>query len=174
MQLGSIWSLAPVVRFTEPLRMLQKFLISLLLMIVVGIAAFAALWVYSISRKTTPEQKLQALETEVKAKGGQIFRTVLMGQPKVFLLLDCSLYLLDASGEEIKRDKVLTTGFYFGLAGCTDQSISIEGEYLNVYLANRAIGAGGGNTTGGNYRSKDGKSWEKKSAKGWHPVDDTL
>ena len=44
-------------------------------------------------------------------------------------------------------------------------------DYLYVYLANRAIGAGGGNTSGGNYRTKDGLTWEKRMDRGWEAVE---
>jgi len=152
--------------------MFRHFVIGLLMMAGAGVAAFLGLWAYSLSNRSTPEQKLAALEKEVKPKGGEIFQTVLAGRPMVFLMLECSVYIIDASGEEIKKDKVLSPGFYFGLDVCTDQSISAEGEFVKVYLANRAIGAGGGNTSGGNYRSKDGMKWEKKTDKGWRPVDE--
>ena len=147
--------------------MVRPFLLNLLMMFSVGAIAFAALWTYTIMSKTTPEQKLATFQKEVRPKGGQIFRTILIGKPVVFLLLDCSVFVLDATGEEIKQNKVLSPGFYFGLDVCTDQSISTEGEYVKVYLANRAIGAGGGNTSGGYYRSKDGLTWEKQNGNTW-------
>jgi hypothetical protein len=150
----------------------RNFLPALLMMVGVGVAAFAALWAYSVFwSKTSPRQRLAALQKEVKPKGGEVFQTVLMGKPVAFLLLDCAVFLLDTTGEDVKRNKVLTPGFYFWLDVCTGQSISAEGEYVNVFLANRAIGAGGGNTTGGSYRSKDGITWEKKTEKGWQQVD---
>src|SRR6266478_932840 len=109
--------------------MFRSFLINLLILDCVGVAAFAALWAHSAFSKTTPEQKLAALQKEVKPKGGEIFQTVLMGKPLVFLLLDCAVFLLDASGEEIKRNRVLSAGFYFGLDVCTDQKIDADGEF---------------------------------------------
>ena len=136
-----------------------------------GVAAFVVLWAYEAFGKPTLDQRLAALEKEVKPKGGQIFQTTLAGKPLAFLLLDCSLYRLEVTNEEIKRNKVLSPGFYFWLDVCTDQSIVKEGEFVKVYLANRAIGAGGGNTSGGAYRSKDGSIWEKKTGDAWLPVD---
>ena len=99
----------------------------------VGVVAFAGFWAYSVLSKTTPEEKLAALEKEVKPKGGSIFRAVLMDKPVIFLLLDCSVYLLEITPDEIKRNRVLTTGFYFGLAGCTDQSIAMEDGYVRKH-----------------------------------------
>jgi hypothetical protein len=46
----------------------------------------------------------------------------------------------------------------------------MEEGYLRVYLENRAFGAGGGNYSGGEYRSRNGKDWEKHTSKGWRPV----
>lgn len=148
----------------------RHFLLVLLLLVCLGIAEFAALWAFSAFSKKTPQQKLAALQEEVRPKGGEVFQTVLLGKPVTFLLLDCSVFLIDAAGDAIQRTKVLSPGFYFGLDVCTNQSIAVEGEFVQVYLANRAIGAGGGNTSGGNYRSKDGVTWEKKTGKVWAAV----
>ena len=149
----------------------RGFLTSLFLMFGIGVAAFAALWAYTALRKTTPAQKIAALKEEVEKSGGTVFETVLQGKPVSFLLKNCEVFLLDASGEELKRNKVLKPGFYLGFTGCTSQSIDKVGEYVTVYLANQAIGAGGGNITGGNYRSLDGLVWEKKYDKGWSAPD---
>ena len=140
-------------------------------MVTIGLAAFAALWIYSLLSKKTPAQKLAALREEVKPKGGQVFETTLLDKPVAFLLEGCNLYILDPNGEdEVKRQKVLSPGFYFWLDTCTEQSIRKEGEFVLVYLANRAIGAGGGNTSGGHYRSRNGYDWEKNTETGWLPL----
>ncbi len=149
----------------------RPFLLSLLIMAGVGAAAFAALWAYSILGKTSPEQKLQAFKKEISSGRGEIFETTLQGKPLIFLLDNCELFLVDASGETITKTKVLRAGFYFGLDVCMSQSIITKGEYLTVRLVNQAIGAGGGNTSGGDYRSKDGTAWEKKTENGWKSVD---
>ena len=136
----------------------------------IGVTIVAGLWVREILTRKTPAQKLEALQAEVKPKGGQVFQTVLLGKPLAFLLLDCKVFQLDASGDEVTRTKVLSPGFYFGLDVCTGQSIRLESEFLRVDLSTQAIGAGGGNTTGGAYRSTDGVTWEKHTEKGWRPV----
>ena len=141
-------------------------------MVGVGVAAFAALWAYSVLGKPSADAKLAALQKEVTPKGGKVFKTTLQGKPAAFLLLDCSVFVLDTKGEKVERSKVLSPGFYFWIDTCTDQSISVEGEFVNVYLANRAFGASGGNTSGGNYRSKDGVTWQKKTDKGWRAVEE--
>ncbi len=136
-----------------------------------GVCVFAGLWIYELLTKQTPDDRLVALEKEVKPKGGSIFKTTLLGKPAIFLLLDCTVYLLQPTAEKIERKEVLSTGFYFGLTVCTNQSISKEGEFVKVYLSNQAIGAGGGNITGGYFRSKDGLIWEKMSGEGWKSLD---
>ena len=65
--------------------MKKRFPIKLLIILGVCVAAFVASLVYSVLRKTTPEQKLLVLEKEVKPKGGEVFRTVLLGKPVAFL-----------------------------------------------------------------------------------------
>ena len=42
------------------------------------------------------------------------------------------------------------------LTGCTDESLSWDGRYVRVYFCALAIGAGGGCTNGGHYRSRAG------------------
>ncbi|MBM3756351.1 MAG: hypothetical protein FJW38_20465 [Acidobacteria bacterium] len=100
-----------------------------------------------------------------------MFRTTLHGKPLAFLLDKCTLYLLDVTDAEIKRREVLSTSFYFFLASCSKQTIEQQGEYVRVHLYARAIGAGGGNTTGGDFRSKDGLTWEKLDGVSWIPVE---
>ncbi len=95
-----------------------------------------------------------------------------MGKPVAFLLLNCSVYLLDTTGRKIRRTKVLSPGFYLGFTTCMEESISAEGGFVKVYLANRALGAGGGNTSGGHYRSQDGLVWEKLMDRGWVGVEE--
>lgn len=120
---------------------------------------------FFLLRKRSPEQKLRELERE-----GTVFQTRLQGRPVAFLVSNCSVYLLDPSGRKVKRTKVLKPGFYLGFTTCLGQSIRAEGEFVLVTLENRAIGAGGGNTSGGFYRSRDGITWEKKMGEGWDVI----
>ena len=141
-------------------------LLLLALLLLAGVPAYFSM------RELSPEEKLLLLQKKVEPQGGVVLQTELQGKKMNFLLLDCELFLLDSSGKEIDQTKVLRAGFYFWLTGCTGQSIRREGEYLMVNLENRAIGAGGGNTTGGLYRSKDGVDWEKRFGGKWRPVDE--
>ena len=137
--------------------------------VAIGLVVWAS---WSLFRKRTPAEKLAALQKEVAPKGGEIFETELQGRHTAFLVMNCEVFLLDITGKKVKRTKVLKTGFYFGLTVCTGHSIRLEEGYVQVMLANRAIGAGGGNTSGGYYRSRDGLTWEKETRTGWKPLDE--
>ncbi len=134
----------------------------------VAASAAAGLWYF---RTPTAEERLAAYERAAAARGSVIYHTTLLDRHMVFEAESCRVYLLDNSGAEVKRTKVVRSGFYFFLDGCMEQRFSREGEYLHVFLSNRAIGAGGGNTSGGDYRTKDGVSWEKHVDRGWEAVE---
>jgi hypothetical protein len=139
------------------------------------VAVAAGIWVVHLLRsQPTPEELLARFSKEMEAKGGKVFQTNWNGQNLAFLQMDCKVYLLDASDrKEVKRTQVLQPGFYLWFTACTGQSMWTEDGYIKASLSNRAIGAGGGNTSGGTYRSKDGRVWEKwTSAKGWLPVEE--
>jgi hypothetical protein len=149
--------------------MLRNILIALGVAVAIGFVLAS----YQFFRKRSPAEKLAALRKEVKPEGGTVFETELGGKPRAFLLLICKVYLLDTSGDKVQRTRVLKPGFYLGFTACLNQKIWAEGEYVRVYLENRALGAGGGNTSGGDYRSKDGMKWERQSGNGrWYAVDD--
>jgi len=142
-------------------------------LIVVAVAA--GIWVVHLLRsQPTPEELLARYAKEMEAKGAKVFQIAWNGQNLAFLQQDCKVYLLDASDrKEVKRTKVLQAGMYLWFTACTGQSMWTEEGYIKASISNRAIGAGGGNTSGGTYRSKDGKVWEKwTSPKGWRPVEE--
>ncbi len=148
----------------------MKVLLLTVLAALVVAAAVTAIWLKL--RTPTTQEKLAALEQKVGPGGGIVLRQELQGQPKAFLLLDCKLYLLDASGPgTVARTQVLRPGFYPWFTACTGQSIRFESGYLQVELSNMAFGAGGGNISGGSYRSLDGVAWEKHTPRGWLPVE---
>ena len=135
------------------------------------LAVAAGLWV-AFRRQKTPDEVLDAFGKEMEPKGGRLFRAELRDRKLAFLMLDCKVYLLTVANGKVKQEKVLRTGFYFGLTVCTGQSMRMESGFVIAELSNRAIGAGGGNTSGGTYRSTDGVQWEKNTNKGWRNVDD--
>lgn len=138
----------------------------ILLAVVLAAIALAA---YLLFRTPGDAERLAKLQKEV-GPSGIVFRTELNGRPLAFLLLGCKVYLLDLSGRKIRREKVLQPGFYPWFTTCIEQTMKLDGKYLRVWLSQTAIGAGGGNIGGGNYRSEDGRHWEKDTPDGWRPV----
>ena len=148
--------------------MLRYILIALGSVIAIGMT----FWSCSYFRKKTPAEKLEALRKELGS--GEVFETDLGGKHLAFLLDDCKVYLLDASGDgdKVARTLVLKPGRVLWFTGCMDTKMWVEDGYLRVYLLNRQFGAGGGNASGGDYRSKDGVKWEKQARDGWYPVEE--
>jgi len=120
-----------------------------------------------LQKAPTDAERLDRFEKKIK---GSIYRIELGGQPVALLLKDCKVYVLTVANKEVVKEKVLDTGFYPWFTVCTRSTLEQEGEFVKVYLAKQAIGAGGGSVGGGNYRSKDGRSWEKKMDQGWRPL----
>jgi hypothetical protein len=115
----------------------------------------------------TDAERLERFEEKSK---GSVYRIELGGKPVAFLLMDCKVYLLTVADKEVVQDKVLETEFYPWFTVCQRSTLEQDGEFVKVYLAKQAVGAGGGSVGGGNYRSKDGRSWEKKMDEGWRPL----
>lgn len=145
---------------------------TILIVVAVAFAVAVVFATYSFFRKRTPAEKLEALRKEVRQDAGIVFETDLGGKHLAFLVLSCKVYLLDMSGDKIERTRVLRTGFNLWFTPCMGQKIWAENGFVMVDLENRAIGAGGGNTSGGSYRSKDGVKWEKQAGNGWYPVEE--
>lgn len=134
-----------------------------------GIATFARL----THRAPSAADRWSAFRAEQLSKGGQLVDLVWQETPRTFVLRDCSIALAEMSSDgRIETTRVLKTGFYLVPTACTSQSLHAEETYLVAELHNRAFGAGGGNTTGGTYRSRDGRTWEKRVATGWKSVDE--
>jgi hypothetical protein len=119
-----------------------------------------------LEKPPTDAERLDRFEEKIKAKGS-VFRIELGGKPVAFLLMDCTVYLLTVANKEVVQDKVLGAGFYPWFTVCQHSTLEQDGEFVKVYLAKQAVGAGGGSVAGGNFRSKDGRSWEKKMDEGW-------
>ncbi|MBM3763884.1 MAG: hypothetical protein FJW32_00710 [Acidobacteria bacterium] len=134
----------------------------------VAASAAAGLWFF---RTPTAEERMAAYEKAAATRGSVIYHTTLLDKHMIFEADNCRVYLLDNTGLDVQRTKVVRSGFYFFLDGCMEQNFSRDADYLYVYLSNRAIGAGGGNTSGGNYRTNDGLTWEKRMDRGWEAVE---
>jgi hypothetical protein len=106
------------------------------------------------------------------ARDGRAVRAVLAGGPVAVLVEECRVYDLTAPADaEGERRPVLTPDLYPWFTSCTRQRAALEGEHVVVTLGRTAFGAGGCCATGGTYRSRDGRAWERLTGEGgWAPV----
>jgi hypothetical protein len=89
------------------------------------------------------------------------------------IVQDCKVYLTAHSTEKFRgRVRVLEPEPYPWLTFCERQEISTDQRYITVTLGRIAFGAGGCCATGGTYRSRDGRTWEKRvGVDQWRPVE---
>jgi hypothetical protein len=96
--------------------------------------------------------------------GAVHFRTTLDGQAVHLVLADCEAFLVQPDGS---RTRVLSTDFYPMFSVCQRQEASVSEGYILVQLGRQALGAGGCCATEGTWRSRDGKTWERRQAGDW-------
>lgn len=92
------------------------------------------------------------------------FRAVIGGTPIHLALEDCEVFFVTADG---RREKVLSTDFYPMLSVCKIQNVSADADFITVELGRQAFGAGGCCATEGTWRSRDGKTWERRRNGKW-------
>lgn len=92
------------------------------------------------------------------------FKGTLNGQAVHLVTSDCVVYLDEADPASGARRwvKVLEPEFYPSLMSCVHQSLGREGEAVEAFVGRQAMGAGGCCSSGGRYRSRDGRTWEKR------------
>ena len=120
----------------------------------VVLAALAA----GCAEPTGPEKKLRA-----EIDGARI----------ELVLQDCTVYLTAQSKEKFRgRARVLEPEPYPWFTFCERQEITADRRYITATLGRIAFGAGGCCATGGTYRSRDGRTWEKRvGSDQWRPVE---
>lgn len=96
------------------------------------------------------------------------FRATLDGRPVHLALEDCEVFYVPPKG---RRERVLSTDFYPMFSVCQRQEASLGDGYILVQLGRQALGAGGCCATGGTWRSRDGRVWERRQADGWEKVE---
>ena len=101
---------------------------------------------------------------EAPPKPGERFKAVLHGVPVELELRDCEVFLITDEG---KREQVLTTDFYPMFSLCMRHEISADPDFVRVTLGRQALGAGGCCATGGTWRSRDGRLWERREGERW-------
>lgn len=92
------------------------------------------------------------------------FKGTLNGQPVHLVTSDCVVYLNEADPASGARRwvKVLEPEFYPSFMSCVRQSLSREGNAVEAFVGRQAMGAGGCCSSGGRYRSLDGRTWDKR------------
>jgi hypothetical protein len=85
---------------------------------------------------------------------------------------ECKVYnLADAPNARGRRPVILEPDFYPFPTGCSRQSIESDSAWVTIVLGRMAFGAGGCCATGGTYRTRDGRTFEREGAGGkWVPV----
>lgn len=93
-----------------------------------------------------------------------VFRGSLGGQPVELLAQDCKVFLVTRHPtQDVGLDQVLAPEPYPFFSGCERQSLRQEDGAVTAVLGRMAFGAGGCCATGGTWRTRDGRRWEKLS-----------
>jgi len=86
--------------------------------------------------------------------------------PLILGSTDCKVYRAkierqDITGWEVTLAADWGATYPAFMTACLNDSLSWDGKYVKVYFCARAIGAGGGCTNGGHYRSRTGaRPWQ--------------
>jgi hypothetical protein len=98
---------------------------------------------------------------------GRVYRGTLGGRPLALMVHECKVYNLDdVPRKGGKRPSVVEPDFYPWPTVCTRQSIHADTAWVTVQLGRTGLGAGGCCATGGTYRSRDGRVWEREGQGG--------
>ena len=108
----------------------------------------------------------------IAQEAGRVHRGTLGGRPLALMVHDCKVYNLeDTPRKGGKRPSVLEPDFYPWPTTCTRQSIEADTAWVTVRLGRTGFGAGGCCATGGTYRTRDGRMWEREAKAGaWTKV----
>lgn len=92
------------------------------------------------------------------------FRGQLGGAPVELLARDCTVFgVARGPGQDVTLTEVLAPEPYPFFTGCERQSLREEDGAVIAVLGRRAFGAGGCCATGGTWRTRNGRTWEKIS-----------
>lgn len=92
------------------------------------------------------------------------FRGTLGGTPVELLVQDCKVFeVVRGSGQTLSLTEVLAPAPYPFFTACQRQSLRQEDGSVVAVLGRMALGAGGCCATGGTWRTRDGRVWEKTS-----------
>jgi hypothetical protein len=107
------------------------------------------------------------------AERGLVFRGVVSGQQVAIMIRDCKVYnLADKPRFDGVRPVLVRPDFYPWPTLCARESIEGDSAHVTVTIGRHGFGAGGCCSTGGTYRSRDGRVWERERPKGgWIRID---
>ena len=123
-----------------------------------------------------PEERAARAAAVVVAQAdgaGRVFRGTVAGRPLALMVRECAVYnLADAPhGDAGDRDAVLEPEFYPWPTVCTREAIAGDAAWVTARLGRTGFGAGGCCATGGTYRTRDGRTWEREGRDGrWVPA----
>lgn len=96
-----------------------------------------------------------------------VHRGAVSGRAVALMVHDCKVYdLADAPRKGGRRPAVLEPDFYPWPTVCSRESIAADSAWVTVNLGRTGVGAGGCCATGGTYRSRDGRVWEREGPGG--------
>ena len=103
---------------------------------------------------------------------GRVYRGTLGGRQLALMVHECKVYNLeDTPRKGGKRPSVLEPDFYPWPTVCARQSVRADTTWVTVQLGRTGFGAGGCCATGGTYRTRDGRVWEREGKGGaWTKV----
>jgi len=126
-----------------------------------AVALLAACHEQAAPPAPTLEQKLLSDLTPEREFNGELH-----GQALHLIVSDCKVYLNEADPESTSGARrwtvVLKPEFYPSLMSCQRQQLSRQGDTVEAVIGETAMGAGGCCTTGGRFRSTDGREWKKQ------------
>ena len=103
----------------------------------------------------------------VADRNGLVLRAIVGGRQLRLMVHDCAVYNLDdPPTPNGRRPAVLETDFYPWPTVCARQAIEADPAGATVTLGKTALGAGGCCATGGTYRTRDGRGWERREPTG--------
>ena len=103
----------------------------------------------------------------IAAAEGLVARATVGGRQLALMVHDCKVFdLADKPRKGGRRPSVLQPDFYPWPTVCARQSIAVDSAWVTVVLGRTGIGGGGCCATGGTYRSRDGRVWEREGERG--------
>ena len=133
-------------------------------------AALVALAVLAIGCGPSEAERAARAADSIVAiadSGGNVFRGTVNGSRVAIMVHDCKVFnLADPPRIDGQRPVILKPEFYPWPTACMRQSVEGDSAWVTVTLGRQCVGAGGCCATGGTYRSRDGRAWEREGAGG--------